>query len=88
MNHIDQRAKAENVNIGHIVILPSGFDGRERNMYQHYQDTLTLVTKYGKPEIFLTFTANPKWPEVLEMLLPHQSASDRPNIFFPSHLRT
>ena len=80
MDHIGRRAQAEDVNIGHIVILPSSFEGSERNMYQHYQDAMTIVTKYGKPDIFLTFTANPKWPEVLENLLPHQSANDRPDI--------
>ena len=74
MDHIDRRAQAENVNIGHVVILPSSFEGSERNMYQHYQDAMTIVTKYGKADIFLTFTANPKWPEILENLLPHQSA--------------
>ena len=25
-------------------------------------------------------TANPKWPEIQENLLPHQNASDRPDI--------
>ena len=80
MDHIGRRAQAEDVNIGHIVILPSSFEGSERNMYQHYQDAMTIVTKYGKPDIFLTFTANTKWPEVLENLLPHQAASDRPDI--------
>ena len=80
MDHIGRRAQAEDVNIGHVVILPSSFEGSERNMYQHYQDAMTIVTKYGKPDIFLTFTANPKWPEILENLLPHQSASDRPDL--------
>ena len=60
MDHIGRRAQAEDVNIGHIAILLSSFEGRERNMYQHYQDAMTIVTKYGKPDIFLTFTANPK----------------------------
>ena len=79
MDHIDRHAQAENVNIGH-VILPSSFEGSERNMYQHYQDAMTIVTKHGKADIFLTFIANPKWPEIVENLLPHQSASDRPDL--------
>ena len=41
---------------------------------------MTIVTKHGKPDIFLTMTANPKWPEIQENLLPHQTASDRPDI--------
>ena len=80
MDHIDRSVQAEDVNIGHVVILPSTFEGSERNMYQHYQDAMTIVAKYGKPDIFLIFTVNPKWPEILEYLLPHQSASDRPDL--------
>ena len=41
---------------------------------------MTIVTKHGKPDIFLTMTANPKWPEIQENLLQHQNASDRPDI--------
>ena len=41
---------------------------------------MTIVTKYGKPDIFLTITANPKWPEIQDNLLPHQSVNDRPDI--------
>ena len=46
-------------------------------MHQNYQDDMTILTKYGKPDIFLTMTANPKWPE---SLLPNQRANDRPDI--------
>ena len=80
MDHIGRRAQAEDVNIGQIVILPSSFEGSQRSMYQKYQDAMTIVTKLGKPDIFLTMTANPKWPEIQDNLLPHQNASDRPDI--------
>ena len=80
MDHIERRAQAEDANVGRIVILPSSFEGSERSMYQKFQDAMTIVTKHGKPDIFLTITANPKWPEVQENLLPHQSANDRPDI--------
>ena len=80
MDHIERRAQAEDVNVGRIVILPSSFDGSQRNMYQKYQDAMTIVTKHGKPDIVLTMTANPKWPEIQDNLLPHQTASDRPDI--------
>ena len=81
MDHIERRAQADDVNVGRIVILPSSFEGSQRSMYQKYQDAMTIVTKHGKPDIFLTMTANPTWPEIQENLLPHQNASDRPNIF-------
>ena len=80
MDHIERRAQADDVNVGRIVILPSSFEGSQRNMYQKYQDAMTIVTKHGKPDIFLTMTANPKWPEIQENLLPHQNASDRPDV--------
>ena len=69
MDHIGRRAQAEDVNIGRIVILPSSFEGSQRSMYQKYQDAMTIVTKLGKPDIFLTMTANPKWPEIQDTLL-------------------
>ena len=80
MDHIGRRAQAEDVNIGRIVILPSSFEGSQRSMYQKYQDAMTIVTKLGKPDIFLTMTANPRWPEIQDNLLPHQNACDRPDI--------
>merc|ERR1712002_882968 len=41
---------------------------------------MALVAKYGKPDLFLTFTCNPKWREVTENLLPGQTSSDRPDL--------
>ena len=32
---------------------------------------------YGKPDLFLTVTCNPKWPEITNELHPHQTAADR-----------
>jgi Helitron helicase-like domain at N-terminus len=29
---------------------------------------MTLVGKFGKPDLFITFTANPKWPEIQNYL--------------------
>ena len=80
MDHIHARAEEQHANVGRIVILPSTFHGSDRNMYQNYQDAMSIVVKYGKPDIFLTMTANPRWPEVTENLLPHQEPSDRPDI--------
>ena len=80
MDHIERHENAEDANAGRIVILPSSFEGSQRNMYQTFQDAMTIVTKYGKPDIFLTITANPRWPEIQDNLLPHQCANDRPDI--------
>ncbi|XP_070510410.1 uncharacterized protein [Cardiocondyla obscurior] len=59
---------------------PSSFIGSPRNMLQNYQDAMAIVTKYGKPDLFITMTCNPNWREIQENLLPGQQPSDRPDI--------
>jgi len=39
-----------------------------------------MVNKYGKPDLFITFTCNPKWREITDNLYPGQSATDRPDL--------
>jgi len=46
--------------IGKKVILPSSFTGSPRYQYQLYQDAMRIVTRYGKPDYFITFTCNPR----------------------------
>ena len=41
---------------------------------------MAVITKFGKPDYFITFTCNPKWKEITSALLPGQSAWDRPDI--------
>nr|CDJ90379.1 uncharacterized protein LOC100903664 [Haemonchus contortus] len=62
------------------VILPSSFPGSPRAMVQNYQDAMAIVSKYGKPDLFITFTCNPAWREITEQLENGQTASDRPDI--------
>ena len=49
-------------------------------MQQSYQDAMAFVRKYGKPDLFVTFTCNPTWPEIVTNLLPGQTPSDRPDL--------
>ena len=88
--------RPENLNLaehGCHIILPSSFQGGERHMQQLFQDSMALCRHYRKQDIFLTMTANPKWPEILEQLLleapppaganyqqRRQTAADRPDI--------
>ena len=67
-------------NLGKRVILPSSFTGSERYMQHVYQDSMAIVRHFGKPTFFITFTANPKWPEITEHLLPGQQPNDRPDL--------
>jgi len=43
-------------------------------------DAMTLVTRFGKPDLFITMTCNPYWNEIMEELLPGQTAQDRPDV--------
>lgn len=66
--------------IGQMVILPATYMGSPRHMQEYAQDALTYVRKYGRPDLFITFTCNPTWNEITSELLPGQNATDRPDI--------
>ncbi len=66
--------------LGCRVVLPSSYIGSDRAMQQLYQDSMAIVRHFGKPTFFITFTANPKWPEITHALFPGQQAADRPNL--------
>ena len=50
--------------VGKPVILPSSFGGSPRALHQLYLDSMALVARYGRPDFFITCTANPNWPDV------------------------
>ena len=79
-DYLNNRADMEGLTIGKVYILPSSFIGSPRAMKQAYQDAICICGKFGKPTYFLTMTCNPKWPEIVENLLPGQTASDRPDL--------
>jgi hypothetical protein len=66
--------------VGQRIVLPATYIGSPRNMSAKYQDAMAIVRKYGKPDLFITMTCNPKWPEILAELLPHQKSEDRPDV--------
>jgi hypothetical protein len=41
---------------------------------------MARVRKFGKSNLFVTFTYNPKWKEITDALLPGQTAKDYPNL--------
>jgi hypothetical protein len=63
-----------------MVILPSSFVGGPRYMQNLFQDAMSIVRVFGKPDFFITVTCNPKWPEIQNELKEGQSASDIPDI--------
>ncbi|GBP04814.1 hypothetical protein EVAR_3733_1 [Eumeta japonica] len=67
-------------NIGRLTILPATYIGSPRHMHEYAQDAMTYVRHYGRPNVFITFTCNPKWIEIVQLLLPEQTSSDRYDI--------
>lgn len=67
--------------IGQRIVLPSTFTGSPRYMIQNYQDAMALCRTFGNPHLFITFTANPKWPEIdlLVSMISGQKPHDRPD---------
>ena len=72
--------KVDGSQLGKRVILPSSFTGSARYQHQLYQDAMAIVRRYGKPDLFITFTCNPQWPEITNSLFQNQTSSDRPDI--------
>ncbi|GBN25403.1 hypothetical protein AVEN_123054-1 [Araneus ventricosus] len=59
---------------------PLLFPGSPRRMQQNYQDAMAMVRKFGMPDLFLTFTCNPSWSEILNSMEGVQRPEDRPDI--------
>ena len=38
---------------------------------------MAIVAKYGKPDLFITFTCNPKWDEVIKNVKPWEEHFNR-----------
>ncbi len=49
-------------------------------MHERYIDAMAMVLRIGKPDLFITFTCNPQWPEIQNNLYPGQRAVDRPDL--------
>jgi len=67
-------------NAGQRVILPSTFTGGPRYMHERQMDAMTYVRTYGKPDLFITMTTNPRWPEITDNLFQGQVPQDRPDL--------
>ncbi|GBN04007.1 hypothetical protein AVEN_257595-1 [Araneus ventricosus] len=80
LDALECRAHNENIRTGKLIILPSSFQGSPRHMQQNYQDAMAMVRKFGKPDLFLTFTCNPSWSEILNSMEGVQRPEDRPDI--------
>ncbi len=49
-------------------------------MREKAQDALTYVKHHGTPDLFITFTCNPKWPEIKDCIIDGEVPADRHDI--------
>ena len=68
------------VQVGVPIILPATFGGSPRALHQSYLDAMAIVARFGKPDYFITMTANPNWAEIQKNLRPGESAANRPDL--------
>ncbi len=55
--------------VGQKFLLPFTFSGGLCQMVQLYQDAMAIVWKFGRPDLLVTFTCNPKLPKITAKLL-------------------
>ena len=48
-------------------------------MQQNYQDALAIVVKYRKPDLFVSYTCNPKVQDITENLRDNEHPEHRPD---------
>ncbi|GBO06639.1 hypothetical protein AVEN_148021-1 [Araneus ventricosus] len=80
LDALTTRASNNNLRVGKLVIRPSSFQGSPRSMQQNYQDAISMVRKFGRPDLFVTFTCNPSWPEILNAMQGRERPENRPDI--------
>ena len=66
--------------VGKRILLPATFGGSPRDLHQCYLDAMAIVAKFGRPDLFITMTANPNWEEVRKNLRRGETAADRPDL--------
>lgn len=76
-DHIESDSHCNANDIGKMVILPSSHIGSPRHMHEYTQDALTYVQNGGRPNLFITYTFNPKCEELESELYSGQRYADR-----------
>jgi hypothetical protein len=54
--------------------------GSRRYTIQNYHDGVVICRVYGPPDLFITFTCNPKWFKITSSLMHGEKPNDRPDI--------
>ena len=70
--------------LGRQVILPASHTGSPRDLRERYLNALAMVQVFDKPDLFVTFTCNPRRPEIRGALMGASSVNDRADIITPA----
>ena len=65
------------------VYMPANQYGSKRRARKNVNDGIELCNQFGKPDFFITLTANPLWADIQRQLEPGQTWVDRPDIVNP-----
>ena len=68
------------LNVGSLVVFASFYIGSDRYIRQKMHDIIAVSNSLLDPDIFLTMTCKPEWPEIENALLLEQRAYDRPEL--------
>jgi hypothetical protein len=63
--------------IGKRIVLPASFKGSPRNLNRLFQDSMAVIKEYGRPDLFITVTCNPQWPEIQNELPEVKNHADK-----------
>ncbi|GFY47678.1 helitron_like_N domain-containing protein [Trichonephila inaurata madagascariensis] len=78
-DHVNTLATEASIRTGVTLILSSSFIKSPRAMQQNFQDAMSFVRDFGKPDLFLTFSCNQKWKEITDNIFHGQKPHDRPD---------
>ena len=79
MDHLHSDSESS-MQPGVPVILPFYFSGSPHAIQQNYKNAMAIVERYGKPDLFVTYTCNPKTKEIVENLQDGERPEHRPDL--------
>ena len=64
-----------------LIIMPQSHIGSPRWYFGQFQDGMTRCKKIHKPDLFITFTCNPNWPEITNSMKGfEEGVNSRPDL--------
>uniref|UniRef100_A0A914YGP9 Helitron helicase-like domain-containing protein n=1 Tax=Panagrolaimus superbus TaxID=310955 RepID=A0A914YGP9_9BILA len=66
--------------LGKVRLMTRRYRGGKRYMHYKFHNGIAINRRYGRDDLFITFTGNPTWREILENLRPGETWLDRPDL--------